>query len=43
MASAVEYDRLEREYAQPDEQRLDDEFEACCLDEHGEAEDHGLG
>ena len=40
---AVEYDRLEREYAQPDEQRLDDEFETRRLDEHGEAEDHGLG
>ena len=39
---AVEYDRLEREYAQPDEQRLDDEFETCRLDEHGETEDHGL-
>ena len=40
---AVEYDRLKREYAQPDEQRLDDEFETCRLDEHGETEDHGLG
>ena len=40
---AVEHDRLKREHTQPDEQRLDDESEACRLDEHGEAEDHGLG
>ena len=40
---AVEHDRLEREYAQPDEQRLDDESETRGLNEHGEAEDHGLG
>ena len=40
---AVEYDRLEREYAQPDEQRLDDEFKTRRLNEHGETENHGLG
>ena len=40
---AVEHDRLKREHTQPDEQRLDDESEACRLDEHGETEDHGLG
>ena len=39
---AVEYDRLEREYAQPDEQRLDDEREAHRLDEHGKTEHHDL-
>ena len=39
----VKHDCLEREHAEPDEQRLDDEHEACGLDEHGEAENHDLG